>query len=47
MCILRLTNLIVRRTIERLLNGENYRPEILSLIDAEFLDFVIAFSAAL
>lgn len=40
---MRLTNLIVRRTIERLLNGENYRPEILSLIDAEFLDFVIAF----
>lgn len=40
---MQLTNLVVRRTIERLLNGENYRPEILSLIDAEFLDFVIAF----
>lgn len=40
---MQLTHLVIRRTIERLLNGENYRPEILSLIDAEFLDFVIAF----
>ncbi|PLS67581.1 MAG: CfrBI family restriction endonuclease [Cyanobacteria bacterium M5B4] len=40
---MRLTNLVTRRIIERILHAENYRTEIVSLIDAEFLEYVIDF----
>ncbi|MCE7949304.1 MAG: CfrBI family restriction endonuclease [Chloroflexi bacterium CFX4] len=40
---MRLTTIVTRRIIERLLSAQNYRTEIISLIDAEFLDFVLAF----
>jgi hypothetical protein len=40
---MRLTNRVTRRVIEHLLRAENYRTEIVSLIDAEFLEYVIDF----
>ncbi|MFQ3536574.1 MAG: CfrBI family restriction endonuclease [Aggregatilineales bacterium] len=40
---MQLADLVVRRIIERLLSGENYRTEIVKLIDAEFLEFAVDF----
>lgn len=34
---------IVKKTITRLLNGEDYRSEIINAINAQFFDFTIAF----
>ena len=38
-----LTEQITKRIIKKLINGEDYRIEIVTLIDAEFLQFVIDF----
>ncbi len=40
---MRLTDIGIQKVISRLINGENYRVEILYLINAEFLQYVIGF----
>lgn len=38
-----LTNSVIKRMIKKIINGEDYRIEIVSLIDAEFLQYSIGF----
>jgi hypothetical protein len=38
-----LTDAVTRRVISKLINGDDYRIEIITLIDAHFLEFVIDF----
>jgi hypothetical protein len=40
---MRLTDIVVRNIITRLLHGEDYRGEILALINAEFLQYAVEF----
>jgi len=40
---MKLTNNVIKKIIKRLLEGEDYRIEIISLINAEFLKFAIEF----
>ncbi len=38
-----LTDAVVKNIIRKLLTGKDYRAEIIALIDAEFLEYVIDF----
>lgn len=40
---MRVPSVVVREIVEPLLKGEDYRPAIVNLIDAEFLSHVIEF----
>ncbi len=38
-----LTGIVIKNIIRKLLAGEDYRSEIVTLLDAEFLQYVIDF----
>lgn len=38
-----LSNQMIKSIIRRLIQGEDYRTDVIALIDAQFLDFAIAF----
>jgi hypothetical protein len=40
---MRLTDIVIQKVITKLITGQNYRVEILALINAEFLQYVIGF----
>lgn len=38
-----ITDVVVKKIIRRLINGQDYRAEIVTLINAEFLQYVVDF----
>lgn len=40
---MKITDIVLKRVVKRLILGEDYRIEIISLIDAEFLDVIVSF----
>ena len=40
---MRFDNIVISKTIEKLLNGEDYREEVINAINLEFLDFALGF----
>lgn len=40
---MRFDSIIIRKTIEKLLNGDDYREEVVNAINLEFLDFTLDF----
>lgn len=40
---MRFDSIIINKTIEKLLNGDDYREEVINAINLEFLDFALDF----
>ncbi|STQ86323.1 cfrBI restriction endonuclease family protein [Helicobacter muridarum] len=40
---MRFDSIIINKTIEKLLKGEDYREEVINVINLEFLDFALDF----